>query len=61
MQQKRDVMQTIGVLAETVGVSVRPEWRDGVAAHFEAIANAADEVATVSLPQTAEPAWRFEA
>ncbi|WP_170122188.1 AtzG-like protein [Breoghania corrubedonensis] len=61
MQQKHDVSQLVEGLAETVGITVRPQWRDGVGAHFEAIASAAAEAATLTLDEAAEPAWHFEA
>ena len=61
MQQKRDFSEMVDVLAAAVGIAMEDTWRAGVAAHFEAIAKAAQEVEAVPLEERAEPAWHYEA
>ncbi len=51
----------VDTVARGLGLTIRPEWRDGVVAHAAAIARAADLVMDFALDETIEPAPVFEA
>lgn len=50
----------LDVLAEPLRLTIKTEWREGVAGHFAAIMRAAQEMEDLPLSDAAEPAWRFE-